>query len=232
MRNQIIVSAAVAGLVALVVSLSTGGSSSPPEPVPAETPNLDERVAQLEAKLSSRTTISASSRQARGDSGVTEVGEASAEQMEAIMARRVMAAARTKGWDGEEGEASEEFLEEVGRMVRDEMKQAREEAMERRAEHRAQRRADMVADFVAEHSLDAEHKSRLTELMLVEAEQITELFRAAREDGSWHEARDEAHALREDTDGVIAELLDDEEMEAWREAREENSTHGGRSRSR
>ena len=108
------------------VSLATGGSASPPEPVPAETPNLDERVAQLEAELSSRTTISASSRQARGDSGVTEVGEASAEQMEAIMARRVMAAARTKGWDGEEGEASEEFLEEVGRMVRDEMKQARE----------------------------------------------------------------------------------------------------------
>jgi hypothetical protein len=84
----------------------------------------------------------------------------------------------------------------------------------------------MVADFSADQELDAESEARLSQLMMAEHEQIADLFRQAREDGTWHEAREEAGALKDETDEVLKDLLDEEQLDAWKVAREESSPRG------
>jgi hypothetical protein len=146
-----------------------------------------------------------------------------------MLNRRIEAAARARGWTGGEEEADEALLELVGQLVRDEMTLAREEARERRGQQRAERRAAMVENFAAKHLLGAEDKGRLSDLMAQEQEEISDLFRQAREDGSWHEARDEAAVVRDETDEALGEILDEEQMESWKEARDSRPGHGGRS---
>ena len=89
---------------------------------------------------------------------------------------------------------------------------------------------DMIiaASVPESQELDEGTRSQLSTLVEQEHELIATLFRQAREDMSWHEARDEAHALREETDESVAEILEEEQFEAWQESREANSPHGRR----
>jgi len=223
MRNQLILSAAVAAVVALLVTLASKPETEtqPPESI---------EPTQSAERSSSTLRPTAHPRQGPRTKGTSTSREASPEGADAMLNRRIEAAARARGWTGGEEEADEALLELVGQLVRDEMTLAREEAQERRVQRHAERRAAMVADFVAKHPLGAEDEGRLSDLMTQEQEEITDLFRQAREDGSWHGARDEAAAIRGETDEALGEILDEEQMESWQEVREDSRPgHSGRS---
>jgi hypothetical protein len=223
MRNQLILSAAVAALVALLVTLASRPETDTKPP---------QGVEQAESVERSSSTLRPAepSKQDSRTRGASTSREASPEQTAAMLKRRIEAAARARGWTGDGDEADDALLEMVGQLVRDEMTLAREEARERRGQQRAERRAAMVENFAAKHLLGAEDQGRLSDLMAQEQEEITDLFRQAREDGSWRAARDEAAAVRDETDEALGEILDEEQMDSWQEAREDSRPgHGGRS---
>ena len=234
MRNQILVSGAVAALVSalIVVVLNPSGTPTTVQPdasTPAEpaavagseyTSQLEERVAQLEAQIVALGGETGRNLTDDGWSDASESGDPTG-------------SGSSSDGTGTENDALVENLSEdtavrdaVGEVVREEMEYAREERWERRFERHAERRAEMVARFGSEQGLETATVERLDTMMRTEHETISDLFRQAREDGTWHEARDEAHALREETDEEIAGFLDGDQMEAWRQARDESSPHG------
>jgi len=227
MRYQII-TAAVLGLCAFYFIF--GGDSPSEEALSTadSTEQLNERVADLEAEVNSLRAEAKSSASTVKSSNLTS----SAEEAEAILARKVAAVAQAQGLVDENGETSPEVREQLGKIIREEMATARNEAIERRMQRRAERQEMMVEEFVASHGLDEEQASRMTEIMLKEQDQISQLFLQAREDGTWHEARNEAMELRTESDQALAELLDEEQMSAWQEARDESRSHRGGPRGR
>jgi hypothetical protein len=186
---------------------------------------LTQRVAALEAQLLSL--------QKRGPRMAPDVqrSERGTQQQEwdERVASKVAAAAQAQDLVDENGETPPEVREKLGEIIREEMVTAREEEMDRRMQRRIERREAMVEEFSENQSLDAEQTAFLTEVMLKEHDQIADLFRLAREDGSWRSARREAREIREESDQSLSEMLTEEQMEAWSEAREE-SRPGGASR--
>ena len=227
MRYQII-TAAVLGLCALYFIF--GGDSPSEEALSTadSTEQLNERVADLEAEVNSLRAEAKSSASTAKSSNLMSA----AEEADSMLARKVAAVAQAQGLVDENGETSPEVREQLGKIIREEMATARNEAIERRMQRRAERQEMMVEEFVASHGLDEEQASRMTEIMLKEQDQISQLFLQAREDGTWHEARNEAMELRTESDQALTELLDDEQMSAWQEARDESRSHRGGPRGR
>ena len=225
MRNQLLVSSCVAALVALLVSLVSQGGSGTDTPTNTETSReltqrvagLEQEVASLEARLKKRGRRGAATSRSDDSWG-------------SIVERAVAAAESREQGDvspeSEEIEDSPELRDKVSKVVREEMAQEREQRLEQRFERRAERQARMVANFSEDQGLDDQAGERLSQLMVAEHEQIAELFRQAREDGTWHEARDEASALKDETDEELKVLLDEDQMDAWRVVREESGPHG------
>lgn len=226
MRNQILVSAGVAAAVSLLMALllQPGTSTTSTAAGGGETEaELTKRVVELEAELSaleSKLGVPVKRRRATPPSD---------DEWDRIMEKAVAAADgqqdTAQGSNGTSStpdfEDNPEARERVGQVVREEMEAAREERFERRFERHAERRTEMVENFSSAQGLDGATQARLQELMMVEHEQIADLFRQAREDGTWHEARDEARGVREDTDEAISGVLDEDQMEAWTTEREE-----------
>jgi hypothetical protein len=227
MRNQniLLTLALVLSAGALIISSLSWRSEEAIAPSSPEE-QLTQRVAALEAELLSlqnpnerpqRAMQRASAREERG--GFDET-----------IATKVEAAAQAQGLVDENGDTSPEVREKLGEIIREEMMTAREEAMDRRMQRRIERREAMVEEFSENQSLDAEQTAFLTEVMLKEQDQIADLFRLAREDGSWRSARREAREIRDESNQSLSEMLTEEQMEAWSEAREE-SRPGSASRS-
>ena len=86
----------------------------------------------------------------------------------------------------------------------------------------------MVRNFASDQGLSQETEASLTSAMQQEHEQIMQLFRDAREDGSWRAARAASETVRSDTDEQMAEVLDEEQLEAWQQLREEENPRRGR----
>ncbi len=114
-----------------------------------------------------------------------------------------------------------EAREALQALVRDELDLARGERWERRMQRRAERQQAQIEQLTVDHQLSGDQVARLEELMEDEQEQIGDLFRAAREDGSFDGARQQARELRQETDETVRDLLDEEQFAGWQEMRDE-----------
>jgi hypothetical protein len=226
MRNQLLLSSSVAAAVALLVSLLSQGGSGPIGATDMEaSEGITLRVAELEQEVASLEALLKKRHKRRGapDKGAGNSWDSVVERAVAAAESREQGAASPGGEDLDD---NPDLREKVGRVVREELAQEREQRFEQRFERHAERRATMVANFSADQGLGAESEARLSQLMLAEHEQIADLFRQAREDGTWHEARDEASELKDETDEVLKDLLDEEQLDAWKVVREESGPGG------
>lgn len=116
---------------------------------------------------------------------------------------------------GEAIEADPEVRSKITDLVRDELAAERDQRWERRAERRAQRDEERLDQLSSSLDLSTEQREQLSGVMADERETIGSLFRAAREDGSWMEARDQAVTIRAENDARVQELLDDDQYAGW-----------------
>ena len=226
MRNQLLLNSCVAAVVALLVSLLSQGSSGTDDPTHMEASReLPQRVAELEQEVAS---LEARLKKRQGRRGAAS--SRSDGSWDSLVERAVAAAESKEQEDPSPGnqdiEDNPELRDKMSQVVREEMAQERAQRLEQRFERRAERQARMVANFSENQGLNAQTEARVSQLMMAEHDQIADLFRQAREDGTWHEARDEAGDLKDETDEVLRDLLDEEQLEAWKVVREENSPHG------
>ena len=231
MSKELLLHLGLSALLALTVSLLVQSSSSGEKQEvtsavePARVAALENEVRRLEARLKRIQ------RQGHGASAGQRGSGSRTETLEEIVAAAEQAARAELGDSAVSAEAIESdsaVRESLGRVVREEMQTAREERFERRANRRAERRAEMVRDFAAQQGLSNEVEETLAAAMEQENEQVMELFRAAREDGSWRAARTASEVLRAETDEQLAEVLTEEQSEAWQALRQEGASGRGR----
>lgn len=185
--------------------------------------SLEERVAALEQEVSAlRAELAERPRRKRGRGGAGLAAD------DEELARRI-GRASVVGGDGKEAliEALDEGDPEVeGRLsalVRDELEAERDAEWDRRRERRSERSRERIDELASQVGLDASQVEFLNETLEAERDQIFPLFRAAREDGTFREAREQAEAIRAETDEKVAGTLAGEQLEAWQELREEQS---------
>lgn len=106
-------------------------------------------------------------------------------------------------------------------VVQEEQERLREEAREERRERWDQRTEDRLAKLTDNVSLSPHQLSSLTEWLSLERDQITEVFRQARRDHSFGEAREKAQKFRNETNEEVKGLLDDDQFTAYQAMREE-----------
>jgi len=108
---------------------------------------------------------------------------------------------------------------------------AREERWQKRAEKRAERLRERIRALGDKTGMDLEVQERVADLLLVEQTEVSDLFRQAREDMSFPEARDKATEVRKETDAKAKDILDREEYAEYEKMREEETNRwrgGGR----
>ena len=111
--------------------------------------------------------------------------------------------------------------------LRDVIDEARQEERSERHQQRLQRREERLRErtraFADKHTLDTDTEARLTDMLVVEQLEVFDLFRAAREDFSFPEAREKADEVRGQTDEKVRDLLDDEQYADYLEQRQEEA---------
>jgi hypothetical protein len=113
------------------------------------------------------------------------------------------------------------FQERVGEVVRETLEDEREQRWERRRERMEARAAERLGQFASDAGLDAAQVDEVDAALTQEREEIFAMFRAAREDGSWDDARARAEGIREQTDVKVGAVLRGAQTEAWAAFREE-----------
>ncbi len=121
-----------------------------------------------------------------------------------------------------------EVRDRLDAIVRDSLEAEREERWDRRRERIEQRTAERLDQLAQDSGLTDAQVDTLDVALANEREEIFALFRQAREDGSWADAREKAEAIRAATDERVAGQLDDGQREAWAAFREEEAPRGGR----
>jgi dsDNA-binding SOS-regulon protein len=106
-------------------------------------------------------------------------------------------------------------------IVRDELEAEREERWERRRERMAERSRERLEQLTEEVRLSPHQREQLDGLLAQEREAVGELFRAAREDGSWMDARERSDAVRAASDERAREALDADQYAGWEAMRAE-----------
>jgi hypothetical protein len=106
-------------------------------------------------------------------------------------------------------------------VVRDQMEQQQSEAWEARREAMEARAREEFEQFKTEVGLTTAQGAELETMLGDEREQIFALFRGARQDYSFREARQQARATREATDERAAELLNSQQYERFLQWRDE-----------
>mgnify|MGYP000182460894 CR=1 FL=1 len=222
--------------LAIGIAVFVMGSSS-------EEPDLSARVAELEAKVArleaererprrERPRELRGEGRRRGDRPMRAAragGPPDDREVEEI-ARRALRRA-----DGDPDAVLEvldsddpEVRDRLDALVRDSMEAEREERWERRRERIEQRVAERLDQLAQDASLNDAQVDALDTALAAEREEIFALFRQAREDGSWADARDKADAIRAATDERVAGQLDDTQRDAWDSFREEEASRRGR----
>lgn len=120
-----------------------------------------------------------------------------------------------------EVDAQEPLQARVGELVREQLQEERDERWERRRQRMEERTAKRLDQLAADAGLNPSQVDELEAALILEREEIMEMFRAAREDGSFGEARTKAEAIKEATDSKVGELLDGTQRDAWDAYREE-----------
>ncbi|MCO4771306.1 MAG: hypothetical protein KDA24_14830 [Deltaproteobacteria bacterium] len=228
---------ALGAVVALgVLGLVVWSTQSPPaaadEALAQRVAALEEDVASLREQIDSRRARG----ERRGRGGGRRGPEASAAMNDEDLARSIAREARRMGPPDRPPENLDEVLaaddpavrERVGELVRDTLEEERESRMERRRERMEQRTAERLTQLSDDAGLDGSQVDRLDSALTQEREDIFALFRAAREDGTWADAREKADALREATDEQVRSVLDEEQLQAWDAFRVEEAERRGR----
>ncbi|HCP48560.1 MAG TPA: hypothetical protein DIU15_21155 [Deltaproteobacteria bacterium] len=114
-----------------------------------------------------------------------------------------------------------DIRQRLGSLVRDEMEEQREQRREERREKRRQRMEAMLEELAEQHQFTDSQYQGLSDLISEERDEISELFRAAREDHSFGQARERAQEIREETEAEAQNILNEEQYAAWSAKREE-----------
>ena len=207
-------SGAVAPIVAEQSADAASGVIAPP---------LEERVAALEAELIVlRDALEARPRPHRGRAGDDADGDR--ERARRVGRASVDAATGKESLIEALDEGDPEVEERIGALVRDQLETEREERWDRRQERMEERSRERLTTLADDVGLDAAQVDVLHAALTAERDQIVPLFRAAREDGNWREAREKATVVRAATDEQVAESLDAEQLQGWQEMRDEEQT--------
>jgi len=219
-------SSPVIALGAVIAIAALGGvlflGRSAPEPsadLVARLESLETEVAALRAEVARRPDRR--SRRGPPGGGARAAARDGGERASSAVARE----------DGTTTEAVIEALdsgdpaveETIGGLVRDQLDQEREQRMDRRRERMVERTAKQLAQLAIDADLDDAQVADLEEAITEERDAIFAIFRAAREDGSWDEAREKADAIRLATDEDVAGTLNTSQREAWTTYREEET---------
>lgn len=115
-------------------------------------------------------------------------------------------------------------------VIAEERESAREERRNRTLERREEAIRERVRGVADEAGFDHTTATQVEDILVVELAEISELFRKAREDGSWRDARDQISTVRRASDEQARALMNDEEYEAYEEMRNEELERWGRGR--
>jgi len=204
-----------------------GDSTSGPVGAAVSTTDLVTRVAALEAEVKSlRAELDERLRRRRGRGGRGDAGPDELEVSDAELARRI-GRATVEATGGKEAliealdEGDPEVEDRIGAMVRDQLEEERDARAERRMERMEERSRRRIDELAEQAGLDEAQVTVLNDLLSAERDQIHTLFRAAREDGSWMDAREKAGEIRAQTDASVGESLSGDALDAWQEMRDE-----------
>ncbi len=117
--------------------------------------------------------------------------------------------------------AEEPLDSRVGQLVREQLKEEREERMERRRDRMEARTAQRLDQLATDAGLSPGQVDELEAALTLEREEVIAVFRAAREDGSFGEAREKMESIKEETDAKVGGLLEGTQLDAWNAYREE-----------
>ena len=218
--------------IALLVSV-IGLKSSAPEPSAqsaaaavaapdASASTLEGRVASLEAEVVALKTQLRERPRRRSREARADVGGDDEE-----LARRIARGTVAREAGGRDAliealdEGDPEVEDRIGALVKDQLVEEREERWERRQERLEQRSQERVARLAEEVGLDAGQVEALNAALEEEREQTYTLFRAAREDHTWGDAREKADVIRAATDADVAGTLNAEQLDAWQQMRDD-----------
>lgn len=236
--NPAILVGAVIAVGALGVLFWSGQSAEPsPDTVlEARVASLEQEVATLKMELERRRERGQRRGAARGDG--SRLGRAAGATLDdESLAREIARKARVGGPPGEEAQGAvldvldsddPQVRERLDALVRDSLEEEREQRMERRRERAEQRAAERLDQLANDANLTRAQVDELDAALAQEREEIFAIFRAAREDGSWNEARQKAGEIRTGTDEKVAELLSEGQLDAWNAMREEDAQRRGR----
>jgi hypothetical protein len=121
-----------------------------------------------------------------------------------------------------EGLASDapEVQEQLRAAVSAELERERDERWQRRSERWKEDARERLTALADEVALDETEVVKIGSMLDAERDEISALFRTARQDGTFREARREAVAARERTDENVRALLDDDKYDGWQKMRE------------
>lgn len=117
-------------------------------------------------------------------------------------------------------------------VIQEEQEVMRAERRQERQQRREQRLRQQVNDLAERAGMESDVTEQLTDLLVVEQVEAMEVFRQAREDFGWDEAREKVTALRTETDEKAKDLLDDEEYVEYQQMRQREMDRWARGPSR
>lgn len=214
--------AAVAvGALGAVVWSTQSADLTPDASIEARVLALETEVVSLRAQLAGELR-GGPSRRGATPAG-RQVGGAATLAGDVDLARSIARRARSAEGGGKSAEvdAQEPLQARVGELVREQLQEERDERWERRRERMEERTAKRLDQLAADAGLNPSQVDELEAALILEREEIMVMFRAAREDGSFGEARANAEAIKEATDSKVGELLDGTQRDAWDAYREE-----------
>lgn len=218
--------------IAVIVALVVGYLWRGDPPAAADAPRartgrvLAPRIKALEARVASLEAEAARREAADAPDGADEIAPADARRAPA-RPRPVEVAAdappEATGVAQALAKGDPAVRNQLRRLIAQEREAEREARHERFRERAAERTRQMVDDLADQTGLDADQRGLVQERLDEERKLVMGLFRAAREDGTFHEARREAEAARDATDAQVKAELSDAQYARYLELRDENS---------
>lgn len=121
-----------------------------------------------------------------------------------------------------------ELRDSLRKAIAEEQDTLREERWRERQQRREERTRERIGELAVEADLDATQEEQIEELLLAEIGEVSTLFRDARRDMNWGEARQKAEDLRAETDKKARDVLDEKQFEAYEKMRQDESQGFGR----
>ncbi len=127
-----------------------------------------------------------------------------------------------------------EVRDKLRTVIAEEQEKLRDTRWTQRLERRKARTTERIREFADEHKLDAVQTEQLEELITKEVDVVGEIFRDARRDMNFEDAREMVGIVRGETDKEAEGILDGEALEAYQTMRAEEAERfgggGGRGR--